>query len=81
MYVQAYMNYSHREIKYFFLQLIKDWLLVVIIVVTVAIDIIILLIGTAIPNSQLQGTRIQDKEQFNHVSVSVTFWLQMMFYQ
>ncbi len=49
-------------------------MLFVIIVITVAIEMLILLIGTAIPNSRLQGTLIRDEEQFKHVTVSFFLW-------
>lgn len=42
------------------LQVPKDWFLFVIVVVVVAGDLLIILIGTAIPSSRLHATRLAD---------------------
>lgn len=42
------------------LQVPKDWFLFVIVVVVVAVDLLVILIGTAIPSSRLRATRIED---------------------
>ena len=50
----------------------KDWFLLLIIGVVVAIDLLIVTIGTTIPSSRIEGgDKESDKEQFDHVTVSV----------
>ena len=39
--------------------------------VTFALDMLILLIGTAVPTSRLQGMRVPDEEEFEQVTVSL----------
>lgn len=47
-------------VNYAILQVPKDWFLFVIVVVVVAGDLLIILIGTAIPSLRLNATRIAD---------------------
>ena len=52
------------------MQAIKDWILLVIIGVVVGMDTIILLIGTAIPETRLNATLVEDEEHPMSVDVS-----------
>ena len=60
--------------KYFILshscKAIKDWFLLIIVTIIVTVDILILLIGTAIPQSRLEATKIRDREHHTSISVS-----------
>ena len=52
-------------------QAIKDWILLVMIGIVVAVDTIILLAGTAIPQSRLNATLEIDED--NPITVNVSF--------
>ena len=43
-----------------FSQIPKDWVLFVMIILVVAVDLLIILVGTAIPSSRLNATRVPD---------------------
>ncbi len=43
-------------------QVPKDWFLFVIVALVVAGDLLIILIGTAIPSSRIEATRVPDKQ-------------------
>ena len=49
----------------------KDWVLLLIIAVIVAVDWIILLISTAVPSSRLIGERVIDGEKSQSITVSI----------
>ena len=53
----------------FMLQLVKDWMLFVIVGVVVSVDVIILLVGTAVPQSRLTATLTTDVEHPSSVNV------------
>ena len=53
------------------IQAIKDWILLVIIGIVVGVDITLLLLGTAIPETRLNATLVVDEE--HKVSVDVSF--------
>ena len=42
------------------MQIPKDWLLFVIVVVVVAVDLLIILIGTVVPSARISATRVED---------------------
>ena len=44
------------------MQVTKDWLQFVIVLLVVAVDLLIALIGTAIPSSRLKATLVADVE-------------------
>ena len=52
------------------MQVIKDWFLFVIVLVVVAVDLLIALIGTAIPFTRLNATLVTDDEHEMTVDVS-----------
>lgn len=51
-------------------QIPHDWVLFVIITLVVAVDLLIILIGTAIPSSRLNATSIRDVMHSTAVDVS-----------
>ena len=51
-------------------QIPHDWVLFVIITLVVAVDLLIILIGTAIPSSRLNATSIRDVMHPTAVDVS-----------
>ena len=53
-----------------FLQIPKDWVLLTIIVVVVTVDLLIILIGTAIPSSRLNATSVRDAQHPTATDVS-----------
>lgn len=46
----------------YFVQPIHDWVLLVIVGVVVSIDVVILFIGTAIPQARLEANVIRDPD-------------------
>ena len=56
------------------LQIPKDWVLFVIVVIVVAVDLLIILIGTAIPSSRLRATLIEDVQHPSSI-VSKHCWI------
>jgi uncharacterized membrane protein len=48
--------------EFILMQIPKDWVLLTIIVVVVAVDLVIILIGTAIPSSRLNATSVRDAQ-------------------
>ena len=52
------------------LQIPQDWVLFVIISLVVAVDLVIILIGTTIPSSRLNATSIRDVMHPTAVDVS-----------
>ena len=55
-----------------FAQAIKDWILMVIIGLVGGVDIILLLLGTSIPQLRLNATLVVDEENPTLVNVSFT---------
>ena len=53
-------------------QVIKDWIPLAIIGIVVAVDTILLLIGTAIPETRLNTTLVVDVENPTSLNVSFT---------
>ena len=53
------------------LKIIKDKYLLIVILIIVAIDMAIILIGTAIPKSRLVATRTDDKEHDGTITVCI----------
>ena len=51
-------------------QALKDWVLFVQVLVIVSIDLIIIVIGSAIPQSRLIATRIRDTQHPEATTVS-----------
>ena len=51
------------------IQTIKDWILVVVIAIVVTIDLSILFIGTAVPESRLAAVNIFDAEHVITITV------------
>ena len=61
------------------MQVIKDWFLFVIVLLVVAVDLLIALIGTAIPSTRLNATLVADDEHQMTVDVSnVVYKLMLM---
>ena len=54
-------------------QIPKDWVLFVIIILVVAIDLLIILIGTAIPSSRLNASEVGDVEHPSATDVSYIY--------
>ena len=54
----------------YYSQIPKDWLLFVIVILVMAVDLTIILIGTAIPVSRLNATLVRDDEHPMRVDVS-----------
>jgi hypothetical protein len=46
----------------YFLQIPKDWFLFVIVLVVVAVEFLVFLVGTAIPSSRLRAARVADEQ-------------------
>ena len=57
------LSYTHT-------QALKDWVLFVQVLVIVSIDLIIIAIGSAIPQSRLIATRIRDTQHPEDITVS-----------
>ena len=57
----------------FILQLVKDWMLFAIVGVVVSVDVIILLVGTAVPQSRLTATLTTDVEHPSTVNVRMNY--------
>ena len=53
-----------------FFQIPKDWVLFVIIMLVVAVDVLIILIGTAIPSSRLSASEVRDVQHPSATDVS-----------
>ena len=53
-----------------FLQIPKDWVLLTIIVAVVTVDLLIILVGTAIPSSRLNATSVRDAQHPTGTDVS-----------
>ena len=61
-------------VHYFvYFQIPKDWLLFVIVILVMAIDLTIILIGTAIPASRLNATLVGDSQHPMRVDVRVLY--------
>ena len=52
------------------LQIPKDWVLLTVIVLVVTVDLLIILIGTAIPSSRLNATSVRDAQHPTATDVS-----------
>ena len=52
------------------MQVTKDWLQFVIVLLVVAVDLLIALIGTAIPSSRLNATLVAEHEHERFIDVS-----------
>ena len=52
------------------MQIPKDWVLFAIIILVVTVDLLIILIGTAMPSSRLNATSVPDVQHQNAVRVS-----------
>ena len=53
------------------IQIPKDWFLFVIVLLVVAVDLLIITIGTAIPSSRLNATLAADIQHPKSVDVSI----------
>lgn len=62
-------NVSHHNII-ILLQIPKDWVLFAIIVLVVTVDLLIILVGTAIPSSRLNATSVRDAQHPTATDVS-----------
>ena len=51
-------------------QVIKDWMLVIVVAVVVALDMVILLVGTAVPESRLTANATLVEELRQNVQTS-----------
>ena len=58
-----------------FLQIPKDWVLLTIIVAVVTVDLLIILIGTAISSWRLSATRVRDAEHPTATDVYKLYYL------
>ena len=62
-------------------QALKDWVLFVQVLVIVSIDLIIIIIGSAIPQSRLIATRIRDTQHPEATTVNkILFVLKMLIF-
>ena len=52
------------------LQIPQDWVLFVLIILVVAVDLLIILVGTAIPSSRLNATKVPDVQHPTAIDVS-----------
>ena len=59
--------------NFFPLQLVKDWMLFAIVGVVVSVDVFILLVGTAVPQSRLIATLTTDVEHPSSVNVRMNY--------
>ena len=64
------LNLTYTNGLVIIIQLIKDWVLFVIVVIVVAVDLTIMTVGTAVPSSRLNATYIRDTQHPNSVTVS-----------
>ena len=66
------MHEWYTDSNTFILQIIKDWKLLVVVGLLVAIGLIIMAIGTAVPNSMLRAKRIVVDELRRSVSMYIS---------
>ena len=62
---------SFETINIKFIQTIKDWSLFLVVIITVAIDLFIVSVGTAVPQSRLEATVIKSDVPYS-TSVSTS---------
>ena len=66
------MHEWYTDSNTFILQIIKDWKLLVVVGLLVAIELIIMAIGTAVPNSMSRAKRIVVDELRRSVSMYIS---------
>lgn len=59
----------YSVLSHFITQIIKDWILFIIVLIVVAIDLLIITIGTAVPSSRLNATLMVDTQHQTAVDV------------
>ena len=52
------------------IQIIKDWMLMIIVAVIVGLELVIMMVGTAIPESRITATRVLVNELRQNVSLT-----------
>ena len=60
------------------IQIIKDWMLMIIVAVIVGLELVIMMVGTAIPESRITATPVLINEL--RQNVSLTLWLASYMY-
>ena len=53
------------------IQIIKDWMLMIIVAVIVGLELVIMMVGTAIPESRITATRVLVNELRQNVSLTL----------
>ena len=53
------------------IQIIKDWMLMIIVVVIVGLELVIMMVGTAIPESRITATPVLINELRQNVSLTL----------
>ena len=69
-----FLSHSHTHT-----QALKDWVLFVQVLVIVSIDLIIIVIGSAIPQSRLLATKIRDTQHPEATMVNKILFVLKMF--
>ena len=60
---------SHHNFNFKYFQIIKDWMLVIIVAGIVGLELIVMLVGTAIPESRITARPVLVDELRQNVSI------------